>query len=311
MNIHAIIIEQLEWDGRLKSFSLQAQRDLGEMWVAFPNEYQNERTGPFHFLDSEYENLFEHRKAKCRNAKLASDKFYEKDNQFYISTTWNEIPTKRHQLTFYALYLPEYAIPDKIEISDTYLSNKLFNKMVYRDSDKNRFIVYLECKSSAGVFNFKLDAIFHLDRANFSQTQFNDNKTIGFYERPLDEHWRYLLPEEEVNKVFNFFAEQLVINNGEFKQTYKTQMTTQKNNPWISGSFYLFVGVLILTILAVISNNVHWTLLPVIIIGGILIIGIIGALQLKNDDKLNDESFIKLMSETYKKLPLLRQGKSK
>ena len=311
MDIHAIIIEQLEWDGQLKSFTLQSQRELGQMWVAFPNEYQNERTGPFHFLDSDYENLFEQKKAKCRNAKLTSDKFYEKDNKFHFSTTWNQIPTQRHQLTFYSLYFPEYAIPDEIVISDTYVPDKLFNKMVYRDDEKKRYVVYLECRSSAGIFNFKLHAQFHNDKDNFSQTQFKDSETIGFYERPLDEHWHYLLPDKEVEKVSNFFAEQVVINHGKFEQTFKPKIMTPKNNPWISGSFYLFVAAVILTGLAVISNTVHWTLLPIIIIGGILLIGIIGALQLKNDDKLKDESFIKLMSETYKKLPLLRQGKVK
>lgn len=85
----------------------------------------------------------------------------------------------------------------------------------------------------------------------------------------------------------------------------------KKNNPWISGSFYLFVALVVLAGLAVIANVVHWTLLPIIIIGGILLIGVIGAFQLRNDDKLKDEGFLKLMGETYKRLPLLNQGKSK
>lgn len=81
-----------------------------------------------------------------------------------------------------------------------------------------------------------------------------------------------------------------------------------KNNPWISGSFYLFVFVVALTGLAVISNLVHWSLFPIIIIGGILLVGVIGALQLKNDDKLKEDHFVKLMIETYKRLPLLKKG---
>jgi len=77
----------------------------------------------------------------------------------------------------------------------------------------------------------------------------------------------------------------------------------KKNNPWISGSFYLFVAIIILVLIAILSQNIPWYILP-IIIGGILIIGIIGALQLKNDDKLSDKSFVKLMTETFKNLPL-------
>lgn len=35
-------------------------------------------------------------------------------------------------------------------------------------------------------------------------------------------------------------------------------------------------------------------------------IGVIGAMQLRNDDRLSEESFLKLMIESYKRLPLLR-----
>jgi hypothetical protein len=84
-----------------------------------------------------------------------------------------------------------------------------------------------------------------------------------------------------------------------------------KNNPWISGSFYLLTVVLVLTTLAVISNFVVWHVLPIVLIAGILLVGIIGALQLRNDDMLKEENFVKLMIETYKRLPLLKSGKSK
>jgi hypothetical protein len=91
----------------------------------------------------------------------------------------------------------------------------------------------------------------------------------------------------------------------------KSNLSMKKNNPWLSGSFYLFVAIVAITGLAVLSNSVSWVALPIVIIGGILIIGIVGALQLKNDDKLKDESFVKLITETYKRLPLLRSTTSK
>lgn len=260
MEIHAIIIEQLEWDGQLKSFRLQAQQDLGQMWVAFPDEYQEDRIGPFHFLDSGYENLLERKISECENRKLSKEKFYEQNGKYNLSTTWNQIPTQRHQLTFYSLYFPEYAIPDEIILSDTYIPGKIFKKTVYRDDEKRRYIVYLECRSNTGVFNFKLNAQFYKSKSGFHQSQYKDTETIGFYERPLEEHWHYLLPDKEVKNVSNFFAGGLIINH-------------KKNNPWISGSFYLFVAATVFTGLAVISKMITAILLPVIIIGGILLIG--------------------------------------
>jgi len=85
----------------------------------------------------------------------------------------------------------------------------------------------------------------------------------------------------------------------------------KKNNPWIAGTFYLFVAIIILVLIAILSQNIQWYLLPIVIIGGLLIIGTIGALQLKNDDKLTDKSFIQLMTETFKSLPLLNKIKNK
>ena len=81
----------------------------------------------------------------------------------------------------------------------------------------------------------------------------------------------------------------------------------KNNNPWISGSFYLFVAIIVIVGLTVLLNYVHWIIFPFIVIAGILLLGIIGAFQLKNDNKIKDETFIKLIIETYKRLPLLRK----
>jgi len=43
----------------------------------------------------------------------------------------------------------------------------------------------------------------------------------------------------------------------------------------------------------------------VVIIGSLLAIGVLGAMQLRNDDRLSEASFLKLMIESYKRLPLL------
>lgn len=311
MDTHALIIDQLEWEGMLKSFTLQARPELGQMWVAYPNEYEDERPGPFHFLEEDYENLFEQKMAKCRNAKVSKENFYAEGDYFHFRTTWNNIPTERGRLTFYSLYLPEFAIPDKVAITDTFQSDKEFNKVIYRDDPKNRYIIFLECRSSAGIFNFKLNATFHKDEANFKQSVYEDGKTNGFYEGEPYPHWHHLLPDKEVDKITNFFNAPVVINNGGTNKQIFNSSEMKKNNPWISGSFYLFVAVIAITGLAVISKNVHWTLLPITIIGGILFVGIIGAFQLKNDDKLKEESFLKLVGETYKRLPLLTRSNKK
>ena len=84
----------------------------------------------------------------------------------------------------------------------------------------------------------------------------------------------------------------------------------RSRNPWVSGSFYLFAAVVILALLAVISNTIPSYALAVVFIGGLLAIAIVGALQLRNDDTLSEENFVTLMIETFKRMPLLKGDKS-
>lgn len=84
-----------------------------------------------------------------------------------------------------------------------------------------------------------------------------------------------------------------------------------QNNPWIAGSFYLFVAVIFITGIAILSKSVHWSILPIIIISSILLIGLVGILQLKNDDRISDKSFVSLIKETYKRLPLIGKNSRK
>ena len=82
-----------------------------------------------------------------------------------------------------------------------------------------------------------------------------------------------------------------------------------KRNPWTSGSFFLVSLVVIAAAFAIISAYVPWYVLPIVLIGTILAVGIVGALQLRNDEGLAETNFMSLMIETYKRLPLLKQDK--
>jgi len=91
------------------------------------------------------------------------------------------------------------------------------------------------------------------------------------------------------------------------RPTPSPPLGTEHANPWISGSFYLVAAVVMMTVIAVISKNVPLYTLPVVIIGGIVIIAVIGAFQLRQDKRLSEANFQTLVSETFKQLPLLKK----
>jgi len=105
----------------------------------------------------------------------------------------------------------------------------------------------------------------------------------------------------------------------EIQPAPRTPPAPARNNPWVSGSFYLFAFLIALAaiVVAVVVLNTYGVsvatlaVVPVVLIAGLLTIGVVGANQLKNDERLSDESYVKLMIESYRRLPLLRgQGES-
>ncbi len=81
------------------------------------------------------------------------------------------------------------------------------------------------------------------------------------------------------------------------------------NNPWLSGSFYLFAFVIISTVMLSFAKFISPFMVPVVIIGTILSITIVGALQLRNDERLKDESFTKIVELLLKHLMRIRRNK--
>jgi hypothetical protein len=82
-------------------------------------------------------------------------------------------------------------------------------------------------------------------------------------------------------------------------------------SPWISGSFYLIVFLIIVAALAVVGRTIPIVALPVIIVGGLLALSVIGAFQMRQDEKLSQENFLKLMGLSLKSLLLFRRQEEK
>ena len=77
-------------------------------------------------------------------------------------------------------------------------------------------------------------------------------------------------------------------------------------SPWASGSFYIFLFVVVIAGLAILANTVSVYVLPIVLVAGILIVPIIGALQLRQDTRLSEKGFLQLMKLAIQQLPLIR-----
>jgi internalin A len=85
------------------------------------------------------------------------------------------------------------------------------------------------------------------------------------------------------------------------------EVSKPARSPWASGGFYLVAFLAVISGLGALGNWLSGWVFPLVMVGGLLTLSVIGALQLKHDERLSEEGFLKLMAIALKSLPLLRK----
>lgn len=259
MNVKGIIVEQLDWDGKSKSLTLQPDFSKGDLWVAFPTDYEEPRTGPFYFQNPNYEKQYNKTVAECRARKIPDENFFNVNGHYTFRSIWYNLPTERNALTYYALYLPEYAVLTSVDLYNPNNYDIKFKRTVLKDAQKSRYIVYLKCSSKHGIFNFKIECQFKKDKDSFSISNYSDEYQTDLYSNP--DEWQYLMPEDQKIKTQKFFADQVIINTGTIEQTYKPNQeipkTPQKNKfKWERGHKIALGSFIVALIVLFFGNNI-------------------------------------------------------
>ena len=204
MMLKALIVEQLEEDGILRSLTMQTSQQGHDLVVAFADQYDDRRSGPFHFLNDSDEHLYQDGFAKCRARKIGCKNFYHTRTSYHVETSWIGIRTERNWLSYYALSLPKFAIPQSLSVTDP-RSNREYQRSVTRDDERHRYVIYLECASSYGQFDFQLSCDFELDYKGFPSSTYEDSKTQKHGNLGTD--WKCWLSAGEGANVNQFFIE--------------------------------------------------------------------------------------------------------
>jgi 4-hydroxybenzoate polyprenyltransferase len=76
-------------------------------------------------------------------------------------------------------------------------------------------------------------------------------------------------------------------------------------SPWFSGLFYLTLVVVIIVLLLITGNVLALWALPIVVVAAALLVSIVGALQMRQDDRLSERGFVRLMGDVFRRLPLL------
>ncbi|GAB3727206.1 hypothetical protein GCM10027594_09140 [Hymenobacter agri] len=202
MNVKSIVVEQLDWNATSKSLTLEPDHN-GQLWVAFPTDYDEPRNSPFYFQHPNYDKKFNEGFAECQARRITTNNFYELDGVFTYKATWQNITTERNSISYYALYLPEFAVPVDIKLLAPFSEGRQYKRTVFKDEQQPRYIIYLQCTSRFGSFSFDIICKFKIDKEGFSDSSYTDEFQQDFYARP--EEWKYFLNQTEREKVEQYF----------------------------------------------------------------------------------------------------------
>jgi hypothetical protein len=207
MLLKALIVEQLDADGILRTFRMQVPDEDHHIVVAFADEYEEERSGPFHFLHEKDAKRFDEGFARCRTRRIGTPHFHFDGRAYHVEVTWSGIPTQVHWLSYYALSLPVFAIPERLSIIDPHRQSREYNRAIRRDDLRHRYIIYLECSSSYGRFDFALNCTFIVNEREFSTSEYKDSRTA--LDGPSGNYWQQWLSKDEQQNVTKFFVKEL------------------------------------------------------------------------------------------------------
>lgn len=163
MNVTVIVIEQLEWGGSLRTLTF-APSDGADLWVARLDEYDDERSGPFHILDRGHERQLARGLRRARSRTTAGYTSLGGDAAQF-KTEWRGISTERSGLSCYAVALPVDAVPNRISFTDPHSPDREYRYRAVPDLERGRVVCYLECRSRLGSFDFDLLVTIRRDAA--------------------------------------------------------------------------------------------------------------------------------------------------
>ena len=160
MDVSALVVQELELDGSISTQTMAAEPGH-RLTVGFADEFTDPRSGPFHFTSERNEKAFAEGFANRDVRRLSESLFSVSGDEYRLELPW------QGRQRFYALSLPEFAVPSDIKVTVPH-SNKPLYKYVVRDDQRNRFIIYINRQWSRADFDFVLVVRFKIgDRKKF------------------------------------------------------------------------------------------------------------------------------------------------
>ncbi len=91
----------------------------------------------------------------------------------------------------------------------------------------------------------------------------------------------------------------------EDEEKKKPEDSVAIKSAWANGSFFLFAFAVVIAGLCVVAKIVPPYVLSIVLVSGVVFVLLIGALQLRQDNRISEKSFMQLVGMVIKQLPLI------
>ncbi|MEU3010106.1 hypothetical protein [Nocardia asteroides] len=81
-------------------------------------------------------------------------------------------------------------------------------------------------------------------------------------------------------------------------------------SPWFSGLFYLAALCVVVSLLLAVGRVLPIWSLPAVVVAAAVLVPVVGALQMRQDDRLSERGFLTLMGDVFRSLPTLASRSS-
>lgn len=128
--------------------------------------------------------------------------------------------------------------------------------------------------------------------------RWSDDESVGIDVRGTD-------PAEVQQVALSLLNQEATRREARRETDARARAAARLASPWHSGSFYLVTAVVFIGVLVLAAVVLPLWTLPLICIAAVVFVTIVGALQLKQDERLSERSFLDLMRLALNQLKLV------
>jgi small GTP-binding protein len=133
----------------------------------------------------------------------------------------------------------------------------------------------------------------------------NNGKNVIEFKPQITVQPQFTIQQQQQQQGGTMDNQQQQSNSDNSQQQQQSSRPLRPKSSWANGSFYLFLFVVVIGGIGYLAGTLKLLNLIAVIVAGIVFIPLVGALQLRQDDRLSEQNFMELLKLVVAQLPII------